>query len=348
MVFDYLAYGLSFRSNRSIPGLQSSAPSDQCDLEVKLEYPVAELLRKKPLPYITRYVSSEADSDGVPQLIVQQSTDQTLYHWVYRDGTEFLLDHRGSKIWAQWPPGETIENMATYLLGPILGFVLRLRGVTCLHASAVAVRGEAIAFLGAAGAGKSTTAAVFATLGHPVLSDDIVALTDRGSSFFIQPGYPGLRLWPESVNALYGSTEVLPRLTPTWDKRYLNLTRKGYRFQSQPLPLAGIYILGERSSDPTAPFIETVPAQASLITLVGNTYVNYVLDRRMRAHEFEVLGRLVKYVRLRRVVPHADSAYLSKLCDLILDDLSARPNYVHTGTGDRRFSERIVRANADR
>jgi len=348
MLFDYRVYGLSFRSNRLIPGLQSSPPSDRCDLEVMLEYPVAELRRKKPLPYITRYVSWEAADDGVPQLIVQQSTDQTLYYWVYRDGTEFLLDHRGSRIWAQWPPGETIENMATYLLGPILGFVLRLRGVTCLHASAIAVRGEAIAFLGAAGAGKSTTAAVFATLGHPVLSDDVVALKDRGSSFFIQPGYPGLRLWPESVNALYGSPEVLPRLTPTWDKRYLNLTKKGYRFQRQPLPLAGIYILGERSSDPSAPLIGTVPAQAGLITLVGNSYVNYLLDRRMRADEFEVLGRLVKHVRLRRVVARADSANLSKLCDLILDDLCAPTHHVRPGTDDRRFSERSMRANADR
>ncbi len=330
MVFDYLAYGLSFRSNRSIPGLQSSPPSDQCDLEVNLEYPVAELLRKKPLPYVTRYVSSDADGGGVPQLIVQQSTDQTHYYWVYRDGTEFLLDHRGSRIWANWPPKETVENMATYLLGPILGFVLRLRGVICLHSSAVAVNDQVIAFLGSVGAGKSTIAAAFASLGYPVLSDDVVAVADRGAGFLIQPGYPRLRLWPESVKALYGSPEVLPRLTPTWDKRYLDLDQSGYQFQRQPLPLAAIYILGERSTDPSAPSIETVPAQASLITLVGNTYVNYVLDRRMRAHEFEVLGRLVKHVRLRRVVPHADSAYLSKLCDLILDDLCAPTHHVCT------------------
>ncbi len=36
------------------------------------------------------------------------------------------------------------------LLGLILGFVLRLRGVTCLHASAIAVRDRAIALLGPA------------------------------------------------------------------------------------------------------------------------------------------------------------------------------------------------------
>ncbi len=337
-MFHYFAYGLSICSNRAVPGLKSLPSLSESDVDLQLGYPVATLLRMNSCPYVTRYVSSDADGDGVPQLIVQQARDQTLYHWVYRDGTEFLLDHRGSRIWAQWPSEETIENMATYLLGPILGFVLRLRGVTCLHASAIAVGGEAIAFLGAAGAGKSTTAAFFATLGYPVLSDDVVALTDQSSSFFIQPGYPGLRLWPESVNALYGSPEVLPRLTPTWDKRYLDLKQSGYHFQRRPLPLAAIYILGERSMDPSAPSIETVPAQASLITLVRNTYVNYVLDKRMRAQEFEILGRLIRHVRLRRLVPNANPVYLTKLCDLVLDDLCAPTRHIGNVTGDGRSS----------
>src|SRR5262249_22183040 len=154
----------------------------------------------------------------------------------------------------------TLEDTATYLLGPVLGFILRLRGVTCLHASAVAICDQAIAILGPAGAGKSTTAASFARAGYKVLTDDIVALDERGDAFLVQPAYPRVRLWSESVNALFGTEDALPLLTPTWDKRYLDLQANISCFQEHPLPLAAIYLLDKRSSDPAAPFIEAVPA----------------------------------------------------------------------------------------
>ena len=51
-------------------------------------------------------------------------------------------------------------------------------------------------------AGKSTTAAAFAKLGYPVLSDDLLALSDTGGTWVVEAGYPGLRLWPDSVGPL--------------------------------------------------------------------------------------------------------------------------------------------------
>jgi dephospho-CoA kinase len=59
-----------------------------------------------------------------------------------------------------------------------------LRGVVCLHASAVAIGDEAIALLGPAGSGKSTTAAAFAERGYSVLAEDVVTLDDRGDHFW--------------------------------------------------------------------------------------------------------------------------------------------------------------------
>jgi len=211
-----------------------------------------------------------------------------------------------------------------------MGFVLRLRGITCLHASAVAVGGRAIALLGPAGAGKSTTAAAFARLGHFTLSDDIVALEDRGDAFLAQPGHPRLCLWPESVRALYGSADALPRLVPAgginaWcDKRYLDLLGHQSRFQPRPLPLAAVYILGERTADPAAPYVEAVPTQMGFIELVANTYMNYLPDTAARAREFEVLGRVMAGVPVRRVSPHQDPAFLPELCEAILADFHQR------------------------
>jgi hypothetical protein len=247
--------------------------------------------------------------------------DGAYFRLLYSDGTEFVVDRSGTRVWANWPEPLTAEDMATYLLGPVLGFVLRLRGVTCLHASLVAVGERAIALLGPPGSGKSTTTAAFATQGYPVLADDMAPLQDQGDTFLVQPTYPRLRLWPDAVRLLYGSPEALPCLTPSWDKRYVDLTQNGYRFQQKPLPLAAIYFLGEPSADPAAPFIETVPVRTGLITLVTNAYTTHLLDKAMRAREFELLSRVVAGVPVRRVMtPHADGDYLSKLCKSILDD----------------------------
>jgi hypothetical protein len=316
----YSAFGLSFRTNRSVPGLVPQSPVFPADTQIWLDaMPVSPLIRKWSDDVF--YVSGERDGNA-PALRVWRLPGSACFRLLYRDGTEFLVDREGSEVWATWPDSSTLEDTATYLLGPVLGFVLRLRGITCLHASAVAVGDRAVALLGPASAGKSTAAAAFARMGHPVLADDIVALSERDEIVRVQPAYPQLRLWPESVALLYGAVDALPRLTPTWDKRALDLTQNGGRFQQQPLPLAAIYVLGERAPDPE-PRIEGLRGRESLLTLLANTYVGYLLDAAMRGQEFESLGRLVSSVPVRLVVPSADPARVSRLCARIVDDCEA-------------------------
>lgn len=316
----YSAFGLSLRTNRSIPGLIPRSAVFPSDTQIWLDaVPSAHEIRG--VPDDPWYVSGEGDEEP-PSLRVWKLSGGACFRLLYDDGTEFFVDRGGSEVWATWPDSSTLEDTATYLLGPILGFVLRLRGITCLHASAVAVGDRAIALLGPEGAGKSTTAAAFSRMGYPVLADDIVALSERGETVRVQPAYPQLRLWPESVALLYGAVDALPLLTPTWDKRALDLTQNGCRFEQRPLPLAAIYVLAERSPDPE-PLIDGLQGRESLMTLLANTYVGYLLDATMRGREFESLGRLVSRVPVRRVVPSTDPAQVSRLCDRVVDDCEA-------------------------
>jgi hypothetical protein len=223
-------------------------------------------------------------------------------------------------VWADWPENYTLEDACTYLLGPVIGFVLRLRGVTCLHASAVAAGEQAIALAGFPGAGKSTTAAAFARCGYAVIADDVVALTEERENFLVPPGYPRVNLWPDSVRALYGSEGALPRITPTWDKRYVTLGENGLGFAARPLPLGAIYLLGEREEALPAPVVEEVTGADALTRLVANTYVNYLLDRDMRSQEFDVLSRVAARVPIRRVRTPAGLSSVFDLCETIATD----------------------------
>ena len=324
----YAAYGLCLSSNLPIPGLTSTPHAEDVDVRVSLGLMPPWLSQKLETARVWS-VGPNLDEHGCPTRVVWQLEDGGYFHYKYSDGTEFVLDRAGTEVWARWADALTLEDTVTYLLGPILGFLLRLRGFICLHASAVVVGESVVALVGPAGAGKSTTAAGFADFGFPVASDDVLVLIDQGHRFLVQPAYPRVRLWPASVSALYGEEDYLPRLTPTWDKRYLDLTGEGYRFQREPLPLSGLYLLGERLDDARAPFVEQVPASAGMLALVGNSYANYMLDREMRSREFEVLSRLLTHVPLRGITPHADIKRLPELCRLLIEDSQPEASQSH-------------------
>ena len=317
MIADYSAFGLSIRSNVPIPGLALRAPSAiSPDLEVFLGGAPSEAANTPAGDSNLVHVSSITTEAGEAAFKVWR-TPTGLLRMDYFDGIQFWLDPGGARVWAAWPEPLLIEDAATYLLGPVLGWLLRLRGVTCLHASAVAFGEFAAAFVGCAGAGKSTTAAALAGRGHPAVSDDIVALVEREGEFKAQPAYPYLCLWQESVELLYGSAKVLPAFSPSWEKRQLRLAENRLAFEERPLPVGAIFLLGERSDEAAAPFLEEVAPKEALLALVGDSYATNFLDIQARKKEFKLLGRLVNRVPVRRLRPHREGGRIGELCELI-------------------------------
>src|SRR5215510_4323962 len=297
-------YGLGIVTNRIIPGVPASTIASE-DLRISFGSLPAWHRELTAAQGEACYIADYKSECGSPALRVFRLLDGKYYRFDYADQTQFLVDRSGSEVWADWCAPLTLEDTATYLLGPVLGFVMLLRGIVCLHASAIAIGNEAIALVGPAGSGKSTMAAAFAERGYSVLAEDVVTLDDRHDRFLVRPGYPCIRLWPPAVKALYGSETHLPKLTPNWDKCYLDLSE---RFQGEPLPLAAIYQLGERRHDSVAPFVEKLDRTVGLMALVANTYATKLMDKQMRAREFELLARVVGTVLVRRVTPHADPA----------------------------------------
>ena len=323
MTHSYAAFGLRIAATGPIPGLTPLGGAGSPDVVVRLQgaapWPADGAADGDPGELL--YRSPDHDDGGQPMLTVHRLRTGHHFRLLYADGVQFVISGAGRQVWATWPDPWTVDDVATYLLGPVLAFMLRLRGITCLHASAVAIADRAVAVVGPAGAGKSTVAAMFARRRYPVMSDDVVALGDDGDGPYVQPGPARLRLWPESVRALYGATEALPKLTPTWDKRYLDLTSNGYRFQNRPLPLAAIYVLGERDANPRLPRVEPLSPPAGLMALVANTQAPHLVHEAMRAQEFHCLGRVATSVRISRVTPHEDVTRLAALCDAIVEDI---------------------------
>jgi hypothetical protein len=271
---------------------------------------------------VLRYTSPYHNDAGEPALRVWEADGGALLRISYPDGTEFWVDREFKAMWVQWGERSSLENALSYLVGPVLGLLLRLRGVVCLHASAVALEEQAVVFVGAEGAGKSTTAAAFAREGFAVLADDIVALEERDGIFHVLPAYPRVNLWPNSVELLYGSRDALPQIMPDWEKRCLELGRnEATRFEERTLPIGAIYLL-DGSKTNQAESAQSLSPQAAMMALVANTYATNFLDARQRAAEFAVLGCLVEAVVVRQINTQRNSLQLQQLCDVIREDFT--------------------------
>jgi len=315
VAYSQSAFGLLLNSNLPIPGLPF-IEKGECDVTVHFGK-VPSWIESSQSNARLRSASSTLDEHGNPTRIVLELKDGSYFHYLYADGTEFVLDREGTEVWARWPAPLTLEDTVTYLLGPIFGFVMRLRGFICFHASAVVIGNSVTLFVGTAGAGKSTLAAAFAKLGHAIVSDDVAVIVDRGDYFLVRPAYPRVRLWGDSVHAFYGAEDSLPLLTPNWDKRYLDLTSAGHHFFEQPARLEQIYLLSERASE--GPLFDEISMSDKLIALVANSYATYVMDREMRRQEFELISRLLHSVPVRRVRPPSEMSRLDGMCKLIID-----------------------------
>ena len=324
IAFTYSVFGLCLGSNRPIPGLISAKNS--------FDYPLVRIhIGASPFaasnapdyPEDLTYTSSYLDESGGPFLRVWRSG--VSLRLSYSNGMQFWLDREGRNVWTTWPDSCLFEDVATYLLGSVVGVLLRLRGTVCLHASAVALEDRSVAFVGPPGAGKSTTAAILAQHGWSIVSDDVVALAEDHGAFCALPAYPYLCLLPDAVVMLYGSDEYLPRFIPQWEKRRLAAGGVGMekiKFEQRALPLSAIYFLDQRTSNPD-PNIAPVPKRTAFIMLVANSYATRILNREMRGDEFDVFGRLVTSVPIRTLNVPQDVKAFERLHHMICADIQS-------------------------
>lgn len=321
MKHEYTAYGLFLRSDIEIPGLE---PTNSMSIPASVDFTTKHkpdwALEASGLPCEVIHSLPAEPECADPTFVVREYDGGKFFQLAYGDGTEFFVDGDGAHVWGTFVTPFTSEDLATYFLGPVMGFVLRRRGVTPLHASALAMGDFAVAISGAAGAGKSTTAAALALRGAPVLCEDIAALDESAGDFSVRAGYPRVCLWPDAVEKLLGETTALPNLTPNWDKKFLALDGGRAQFAEGALPLGAVYLLSNRVADESVPRFEELSGKEALLELVQNTYMNALLDREQRAAEFELLSRLVTRVSCKRVIPHQDPKRIASLCALIEAD----------------------------
>ena len=180
----------------------------------------------------------------------------------FEDNTSFTVTPNGRSIALVNAPSEyTKDDVAAYALGPVLAIALHLQGAVLLHASAVLMNARALLFAGDAGSGKSTIAAALHRLGHPVLADDVVEVVEGGAL----AAAPAIRLWPDALDALFGSAAAFPDRAPSWPKKIVATES----VDDGPHDIAAILFLESRDEEPR---IERLAPLDAWQRLTANVY----------------------------------------------------------------------------
>jgi hypothetical protein len=156
---------------------------------------------------------------------------------------DFALDALGRNVRAWAAAGvddATIENL---YLNQILPLAWSKQGKLVLHGSAVEVDGQAIAFIGRSGLGKSTLAASFATAGYKFLTDDGLVLERSAAGYNAMPSHPSIRLWEDSQEALIAGPHELS-IPVQYSSKVRFLAGKAIAFCAEPRPSHRLYFLG--------------------------------------------------------------------------------------------------------
>jgi len=320
----HYAFGLHISSNFEIPGFAAGSERTPADVQVIFGRLPEGIGSCPPADQTAMYISPwNAPNEG-PSTRIWRTPDQKYFRILYGDGTHCAMDREGRQIWIHLPERYALEDAVPYLQGQLLGLAQRLRGVTCLHASAVVIGDGAVAITGPAGSGKSATAAAFLQSGFPILADDVVPIFENEGKFWVRPAHQRLWLCPDMVESLYGSADALPRFAPSWDKRYVDLSAAQNGWPKEPRPLAAIYVLSGRAKKSQRSAILNAAPRDILLELLANTYLNHLFDEEMRSREFALLSRLQQAVPARLVRPRGDGSKIQELCQAIVADLHSQ------------------------
>lgn len=239
-MYSYQAYGLGIRS--PFPIAELAAGDGPADVEVRLT--PGELL-EEGAPNFTCVAAPEAIE-------------------LYFAGAGRFRVRNGRLIELTLASAAERRLIEIYLAGNAMACVLYQRGLFVLHASVIAIEGSAYACVGASGEGKSSMGAALYARGHTLVSDDIAAITLATTGVLVAPAYPQFKLAPETGVCLGYPIEKLQQIHP----RLEELVFRTNNFASEPLPLAGIFVLDEGPDL----LIERQNSREAALTLLAHSY----------------------------------------------------------------------------
>jgi hypothetical protein len=294
------AFGLALEGTLGLESVVPTRAKERADTYLELAPRVAVDRRwrnARPHTVLERRLN-----DRSVGLSVERDPEIGFRVWAPRHGC-YLVTPDGRRVIGA-PPSGPAWRWERLVLAQVLPLAAVLRGMDILHASAVALGGRAVAFLGSSGAGKTTLAGRILACGARLVTDDVLALDLAGTSVRAHRGGAVARIDPRELRAMTADERrVLGRVQAHGEKWHVTPPLAAAR-----LPLGLTYHL-DRPSDVNGVEITAVrPYDPAL--LLGSAFLPYLADPERLRRQFEVGAAVASSTPLYqvRVGPEASSA----------------------------------------
>jgi hypothetical protein len=177
------------------------------------------------------------EAEVIPGFFVRLFRHEHGFRFVFDDTGIFDITRGGRDI--AWTAGPHFEDswVRADVTGRVMALALHASGHLCLHGSAVATAGGAIAFLAPKFHGKSTLALALSRAGAKLLTDDILPVDPRPPIQAV-PGVHQVKLWQDSATH-FG----VDRETPAPGSKHLLHDFDDSMLSNDRAPLAAVYLL---------------------------------------------------------------------------------------------------------
>jgi hypothetical protein len=259
-------------------------------------------------------------SDGEPLMAAARLEDGSFLLRAI-DLADCVIDQSGTRVTVFVPPDRPADGLHHLLLDQVLPLVLSHRGEFVLHATGVVLPAGTVVFAADAGSGKSTLAAALGCRGAQVLGDDAILLAGSGERMTARAAYPGVRLWPDAIRAVFGGVGPGEAgLKTGHSKRQFVPGTPALTFAAGAWPVAAIYQL-EPAGPRATVRIEPLSPRDGAMALVRHAYVFDICDRARLRRQLDRAIDCCRRTPVRRLVfPHSFER-LGEVCAAVLGDV---------------------------
>lgn len=273
--YKYRAFGLNVQSDFEIPEFLSAAFSVP-DVFIHLGEVPASI--------------DEPEKKGVRYQINEQEfllhLDQIAWYYV----------KNGRNITVQKKETSTFQEVRLFLVGHVFAVLLQQRNLFSLHAAALKKGNHGFLICGNSGAGKSTLTREFLNDGYQLLSDDISMLRYIDDDLYVQPSYPFIKLWKDSMEHLDLDEMSGVKLREEIDKYGFALEQE---FYAEPLPVGSIFILHAHNKKEYSQ--ELLMGIEKFNVLKNHTYRFQFIADTFKTEHFRLLSDLAEQVPVYRI-----------------------------------------------
>ena len=313
------------------------------DTTLSCDFPLPELPQVSGQADALVVKLAEGDPDqfgtrGFERVFEWRSYDGKVVCWCERQGDEYLYVFTSFATFHISSEGliscflredSTMQMLRHLLLNQIIPRYLATTGRLILHASAVKLKnGKSVAFLGNSGFGKSTLVSSFHRHGAQLINDDCILLECNENGVTVIGGLVGIRLFPDSVNAVFDEAAGFTNYTPYTDKQQLFLKSEAGSAQPEPFALDALFLLNDPKLEPadeeTADkiCIEPVSGREAMMAMIYSAFSLDPTDKKMITRNFQNVGQAVgerlslfslRYPRVHGRLPEVRRAVIESL-----------------------------------